>query len=81
MLKKDHGVFYGDPIEVTQKAWGNKGDIIPISDKGVDIYHIYRPNAGYAGGYAGQGQNLNFVTIITESGTNRIITAYPSFGN
>lgn len=41
-------------------------------------YFIPYPNSGYAGGYAGQGNNLGYVTIITKTNTNQIITGYPS---
>lgn len=43
------------------------------------MYVIPFANAGYAGGIGGQGENLNSVTIITEGGTNRIVTSYPSY--
>jgi len=52
----------------------------PITQGNVQLYHIPYPNAGYAGGYAGQGQNLNYVTIVIKKDTNKIITAYPSAG-
>lgn len=35
---------------------------------------------GYSGGYTGQGENLNYVTIITQTGTNNINTGYPGSG-
>ena len=78
LQKKDHGVFYGDSKAKINEAWKNKGDIAPTTENGVDIYKISSPNSGYSGGYAGQGQNLNNVTIITKSGTNKIITRYPN---
>lgn len=78
LQKPSHGVFYGDPVSVTNDAWSNRGNIQPITQNGVDIYQIPRANAGYAGGYQGQGQNLNYVTIITRQGTNKIITVFPS---
>ena len=81
LQKENHGIFYGDPVAVTKDAWAKKSGIVPINDGGVDIYHIPRENAGYKGGYGGQSQNLNHVTIITKAGTNKIITAYPSFGH
>jgi filamentous hemagglutinin len=54
--------------------------IKPITANGVDIYVIPRPNSGYAGGYKGVGDNLNFVTILTEPGTSKMITSYPGNG-
>ncbi|MGT2711763.1 hypothetical protein [Streptococcus oriscaviae] len=67
-------------MEVTNSAWSNKGGVTPISEGGTDVYHIPRANSGYAGGYSGQGQNLNHITIVTKSGSNQIITAFPSSG-
>lgn len=80
LQKKHHGVFYGNPIDVVNKAWAKKGKMNPITQGNVQLYHIPYPNAGYAGGYAGQGQNLNYVTIVIKKDTNKIITAYPSAG-
>ena len=76
--KLEHGVFNNDPVETTNNAWANKGNVQPINENGVDIYHIPFENAGYAGGTTGNGQNLNYVTIITKQNSNEIITAYPS---
>ncbi len=80
LQKKSHGVFYGDPVKTTNSAWANKGNIEPITKGGVDKYQIPSQNSGYSGGYSGQGQNLNNVTIITKEGTDQIITSYPSYG-
>jgi filamentous hemagglutinin len=81
LQKRQHGVFYGDPVKVTNEAWNNRTGIKPISNGGTDAYHIPRANSGYSGGYGGQGQNLSHVTIVTKRGTNQIITSFPSFGN
>jgi hypothetical protein len=80
--KQIHGIFYGDAVEVTNEAWATaqQQGITAHTVGGVDIYVVPRPNSGWAGGYAGQGQNLNTVTIITQSGTNKIITSYPGNG-
>jgi hypothetical protein len=75
------GVFYGEPTEVINDAWASKGSITPTTENGVDIYRVPYSNAGYQGRYAGQGKNLDYVTIITRAGTNQIITGYPSSGN
>jgi|GEM_PF-722084 len=82
LQKKSHGVFYGDPVTITNDAWniGQRTGVVPITDKGVDIYVIPRPNSGYDGGFAGQRTNLNTVTIITQRGNNKIITAFPGNG-
>ncbi|MBN6078295.1 hypothetical protein HYE59_12395 [Aggregatibacter actinomycetemcomitans] len=80
LQKQSHGVFYGDPVKVTNEAWQNRGGVVPIIEGGTDVYHIPRANSGYSGGYSGQGQNLNHVTIVMRTGTNQIITAFPSSG-
>ena len=82
LQKKDQGVFYGDPKNATEDAWKIAKDkgIKPISDGRADIYVIPRQNSGYSGGYSGQKSNLNHITIITEPGTNKVITSYPSGG-
>ena|GEM_PF-1515691 len=80
LTKKHHGVFYGKPTSVVNKAWANRGNIKPIAQGNRDVYHIPRANAGYAGGYAGQGQNLNYVTIVVDRKTGEIVTGFPSNG-
>ena len=82
LQKPSQGVFYGDPVAVTNDAWAiaQTQGIKPITANGVDIYVIPRPNSGYAGGYKGVGDNLNSVTILTEPGTSKIITSYPGNG-
>ena len=82
LQKPSQGVFYGDPVAVTNDAWAiaQTQGIKPITANGVDIYVIPRPNSGYAGGYKGVGDNLNSVTILTEPGTSKMITSYPGNG-
>jgi RHS repeat-associated protein len=82
LQKPSHGVFYGDPVATTNDAWsiGQRTGVKPTTVGGVDIHVIPRPNSGYSGGFAGQGQNLDTVTIITQQNTNKIITAYPGNG-
>ncbi|MDW8803195.1 hypothetical protein P8V03_18875, partial [Clostridium sp. A1-XYC3] len=80
LQKPEHGIFYGDPVKMINNAWINAKNITPITSGGADIYHIPFQGAGYAGGYGGQLQNLNHITIITRQGTNRLITAYPGMG-
>lgn len=82
LQKPAQGVFYGDPYAVTNDAWGivQSQGIKPVTVNGVDMYVVPRPNSGYGGGYSGQRQNLDTMTIITLPGTNRVITAYPGNG-
>jgi hypothetical protein len=82
LQKPNQGVFYGNPVDTTNNAWDivQQQGIQPTVVNGGDMYVVPYPNAGYAGGYAGQVQNLNSVTIITLPGTNKVITAYPGNG-
>ncbi|MBL0319001.1 MAG: hypothetical protein IPP74_06905 [Alphaproteobacteria bacterium] len=80
--KEIQGVFYGDPVSIANDAWSiaQTEGIKPVTVNGADIYVVPRQNSGYAGGYSGQGQNLDTVTIITVHGTNQVIAAYPGNG-
>lgn len=80
--KPNQGVFYGDSVSTVNNAWDyvQKIGIQPVTSGGTDIYMVPRPNSEYAGGYAGQRQNLDSVTIITVKGTNQVITAFPGNG-
>ena len=80
LSKPSHGVFYGDSISTINKVWDNRGNGYMISEGNTDLYIVPYQNAGYAGGYGGQGNNLNYVTIITQKGTNNIITGFPGNG-
>ncbi|PWK07425.1 hypothetical protein [Tumebacillus permanentifrigoris] len=79
--KEIHGIFSGDAILMTELAWKNKGGVVATSTATDDTYRIPFPNAGTQGGRPtkpGFGQVLNYLTIITESGNRKVITAYPS---
>lgn len=82
LTKPNQGVFYGSPIVAVEDAWSiaQRSGIGPVAVGNRDIYVIPRANSGYAGGMGGQRQNLDYVTIITESGTSRVVTGYPSGG-
>jgi filamentous hemagglutinin len=82
LQKQSHGVFYGDSLSATDEGWAisQRQGVLPVTVNGADIYVVPRPNSGWAGGFAGQGQNLNSLTIITKAGTNKIITAFPGNG-
>lgn len=80
LQKKHHGGFYGKPVSVVNQAWVKKGNVRPIAQGNRDVYHISYANAGYAGGYAGQGQNINYVAIVVNRKTGEIVTGYPSNG-
>jgi Possible hemagglutinin (DUF637)/Pre-toxin domain with VENN motif len=78
--KPVQGVFYGDPLLVTNAAWKDAQllNIKPVTVGNRDYYIVPRPNSGYAGGAGGQRLNLDYVTIITETGTNKLVTSIPS---
>lgn len=77
LTKPKHGVFSDDGFTQTNDAWTNKEP--PVTQpNGNDKYVISSPEAGLEGGFRGSGDVLNNVTIITEGGTNKIVTAFPS---
>ena len=78
--KVEHGVFYGDAKNTIEKAWENRANGYMITSGNKDIYIIPYENVGYAGGYGCQGNNLNYITIITQKGTNNIISGFPGNG-
>jgi hypothetical protein len=82
LTKPNQGVFYGDPIAATEGAWATAQRVgtQPVTVGNRDIYIVGRPNSGYSGGYSGQLDNLDYITLITETGSNRVVTAFPSGG-
>lgn len=82
LTKLNQGVFYGDPIAATEDAWATaqEAGVQPVTVGNRDIYVVGRPNSGYSGGYSGQLENLDYITLITETGSNRVVTAFPSGG-
>lgn len=80
LSKPSHGVFYGDSVSTINKAWDNRANGYMLSEGNTDLYVIPYQNVGFSGGYGGQGNNLNYVTIVTQKGTNNIITGFPGNG-
>ena len=82
LTKKDQGVFYSNPVKSVEEAWQKVqlNGIQPSRIKGGDVYVVPRPNSGYSGGYSGQRQNLDHVTIIVDPNSHQVITAFPSGG-
>jgi hypothetical protein len=82
LTKPNQGVFYGNPVSTIEDAWAiaQRNGLKPVTVGNRDIYVIPRPNSGYAGGMGGQLENYNHVTVITEAGTSRVVTGYPSGG-
>jgi hypothetical protein len=80
--RANHGVFSGNPQTMVERAWANKGNLQPITDgMGGSIYNIFYQNAGYQSGYQYFGQQMDYITIITQDGTSIVWSAFPSFGN
>lgn len=79
LTKPAQGVFYGKPISVVEDAWSiaNQSGMRPVTIGNRDFYIVPRANSGYAGGMGGQLENLDHVTIITEAGSSRVVTAHP----
>jgi len=76
-----HGVFNGDPQNIVNQAWNNRGRVDPIKDgMGGEIYNIPMKNAGYESGYNNTGVAMDYVTIIVKEGTSEVIAAFPSCG-
>jgi hypothetical protein len=82
LTKPNQGVFYGNPVATIEDSWAiAKREVIePVTVGNRDIYVVPRPNSGCAAGMAGQRGNFDHVTIITEAGTSRSVTGYPSGG-
>lgn len=82
VTKPNQGVFYGDPVATVEDAWNiaNKSGLEPFTIGNRDFYVVPRPNSGYAGGMGGQLEPFHHVTIITETGSSRLVTGYPSGG-
>lgn len=80
LSKPNQGVFYSNPVATTEEAWAiaKQMALKPTTMGGRDIYIVPRQNSGYSGGCGVQLGNLDYVTIITESNTNRIVTAFSS---
>lgn len=78
--KPIQGVFYGDPVLVTNDAWriGRQLDIKPTTVSDRDYYVIPRRNSGYSGGDNAQRTNFDYVTIVTQKDTSQIVTSFPS---
>ena len=77
LYKSKHSVFNVDIMDVINYFYENDFESVPGS--GCDIYNIYYKNAGYEGGYDGDGHIQDYVTILTTPGNKEeIITMYPS---
>jgi curved DNA-binding protein CbpA len=80
MQRIKQGVFNADPISTTNKAWAvaQAQNIQPTTVGQRDFYVVPMHNVGYQGGYSGQGKRCDHVTLVVQTGTNVVITSYPS---
>jgi hypothetical protein len=62
-----HGVFYLPPVDTLNDARSiaKRSSVQPVAAGTTDMWITLRRHSGYAGGFAGQGQNLDTVTIVT----------------
>ena len=80
--RETHGVFNGNPVDMVNGAWQQRGMVEPISDgMGGSIYNIPYKNAGYESGYVNTGAEMDYITIVVMDESNDLITAFPSFGD
>ena len=73
-------MFYGDSVSTINKVWNNRSNGYMLSEGNTDLYIVPYQNTGFSGGYGGQGNNLNHVTIVTQKGTNNIMTEFSGNG-
>lgn len=76
--KPAHGVFYGDGVDLTNKAFRRAQDLGIVPDAHGTLTVPMGEIVGRAGGAAGSsGQLFYTIEIKLVPGTNQIITAYP----
>ncbi len=70
--KQLHGVFFGDSLAITQSTWTTQNCLSCREN----AYKFFSPNVGYMTGINGNGERLNYMTIVQEN--NMLITSFPS---
>lgn len=74
--KQLHGIF-------SQSAYNYLPKLVPsnayqVNSSGTNYTYVYRyNNAGTQGGYAGTGEVLNRIMVVTSGASAKVITAYP----
>jgi hypothetical protein len=77
LSKENHGVFNGDGVDKTNKAWERAKELgLSPNAKGELIVPMGQ-QVGTSGGALGTGAPLSNVRIIVEPGTSNIITSMP----
>lgn len=79
VAKPNHGVFYGDGVDITNKAWSRAKDLDIKPDADGNLFVPMNATlTGRAGGQAADSGELFYgVHIKLVPGTNKIITSYP----
>lgn len=77
--KPEHGVFYGDGVDLTNEAWGKAQNTGLQPDGDGKLVVPMDRITGRSGGQAADSGKLFYkIEIILAPGTNKVITAYPA---
>ena len=77
LSKENHGVFEGDGVDITNRAWDRAQDLGITPNSNGEIIVPMGEQVGVSGGSLGKGAPLSRVRIIVEPGTNNVITSMP----
>jgi hypothetical protein len=78
LSKENHGVFKGDGVDTTNKAWERAQDLgISPNANGELVVPMGGQVVGTSGGSLGTGAPLYNVKIIVQPGTSNVITSMP----
>jgi hypothetical protein len=78
LSKENHGVFKGDGVDTTNKAWQRAQDLgISPNANGELVVPMGGQVVGTSGGSLGTGTPLYNVKIIVQPGTSNVITSMP----
>lgn len=77
LSKDNHGVFSGDGVDVTNKAWERAQDLGMSPNASGELVVPMGQTVGVSGGALGTGAPLTSVRIIVTPGTTNIVTAMP----
>lgn len=77
LSKDNHGVFSGDGVDITNKAWERAQDLGISPNAGGELVVPMGQTVGVSGGALGTGAPLTNVRILVAPGTTNIITSMP----
>ncbi len=76
--KPNHGVFYGDGVDITNQAWFKASELNIEPDANGNLFVPMNKLTGRAGGQAVDSGELFYgVHIKLVPGTNKLITSFP----